>query len=167
MTSLEKIKSKILTPESLVFKLSFWNFRDQKIVFTNGVFDILHLGHVDYLSKAADLGDLLIIGVNSDESVRRLNKGPGRPINNEEQRCHLLASLFFVDAVILFNEDTPLELIKKIQPKVLVKGGDYQLNQIVGAAEVTAKGGFVHTIPLLAGYSTTLTEERIKKSSLL
>jgi len=167
MTSQEKIKSKILTPELLGFKLSIWNFRDKKIVFTNGVFDILHLGHIDYLGKTADMGDILIIGVNTDESVRGLSKGPGRPINNEEQRCHLLASLFFVDAVILFNEATPLELIRKIQPHVLVKGGDYTPDQIVGADLVTAKGGFVHTIPLLAGYSTTLTEERIKKYSHL
>jgi len=167
MTTQEKIKSKILTPESLGFKLSFWKFRDKKIVFTNGVFDLLHLGHIDYLGQASDLGDILIIGVNTDASVRNLMKGPNRPINDEEQRCHLLASLFFVDAVILFNEDTPLELIKKIQPKILVKGGDYQPEQIVGADIVKAGGGFVHTIPLLAGYSTTLTEERIKKHSQL
>src|ERR1700760_4332115 len=113
MTTPEKIQNKILSPESLGFKLSLWKFRDKKIVFTNGVFDILHLGHIDYLSKTADLGDLLIIGVNTDASTRRLNKGPGRPINNESQRCQLLASLFFVDAVILFDEDTPLELIRK------------------------------------------------------
>jgi len=163
MTMQEKIKSKILTPESLSFKLSFWKFRDKKIVFTNGCFDLLHLGHIDYLSKAADMGDILIIGVNTDASVRKL-KGSHRPISNEEQRCHLLASLFFVDAVILFDEDTPLELIRKIQPQVLVKGGDYKPEQVVGADFVTSTGGFVHIIPVLAGYSTTLTEERIKKS---
>ena len=165
MTTEEKIKNKILSPESLGHKLSFWKFRDRKIVFTNGVFDLLHLGHVDYLGKAAELGDLLIIGVNTDASVRRLNKGPGRPINSEEQRCHLLASLFFVDAVILFDEDTPLELIRKILPNVLVKGGDYKSEQIVGAELVRSAGGLVHTIPLLAGHSTTLTEDRIKKYS--
>jgi len=164
MTTQEKIKSKILTPEGLSLKLSFWKFRDKKIVFTNGCFDMLHLGHVDYLGKAADMGDLLIIGVNTDASTRKL-KGPNRPINNEEQRSYLLASLFFVDAVILFNEETPLELIRKIQPHVLVKGGDYKREQIVGADLVTAAGGFVHSIPLLTGYSTTLTEEKIKKSS--
>jgi rfaE bifunctional protein nucleotidyltransferase chain/domain len=163
MTTQEKIKSKILTPESLSFKLSFWKFRDKKIVFTNGCFDLLHLGHVDYLSKAADMGDILIIGVNTDASTRKL-KGPNRPINNEEQRCHLLASLFFVDAVILFDENTPLELVRKIQPHVLVKGGDYKPDQVVGGDFVTSNGGFVHIIPLLTGYSTTLTEERIKKS---
>lgn len=161
MNSLDKIKSKILTPETLSMKLSLWRFRDRKIVFTNGCFDLLHLGHIDYLSKAADLGDVLIIGVNTDDSVRKL-KGKGRPISNEEQRCHILASLFFVDAVILFSEETPYELIKTVQPQVLVKGGDYTISQIVGADLVASNGGFVHTIPVLAGYSTTLTEERIK-----
>ena len=163
MTSQDKINSKILTPESLKFKLGLWKFRDKKIVFTNGCFDLLHLGHIDYLGKAADLGDMLIIGVNTDESVRKL-KGANRPINNEEQRLHILASLLFVDAVILFNEETPYQLIKIIQPDVLVKGGDYTIDKIVGADIVTARGGFVHAIPLLAGYSTTLTEEKIKNS---
>jgi rfaE bifunctional protein nucleotidyltransferase chain/domain len=167
MTTPEKIKSKILTPESLGFRLSVWNFKNKKIVFTNGVFDLLHLGHIDYLSQASDMGDILIIGVNTDASVRRLNKGPDRPINNEEQRCHLLAALSFVDAIILFDEDTPLELIRKIKPRVLVKGGDYKPEQIVGSDIVLASGGLVHSIPLLAGYSTTLTEERLKKSTRL
>jgi len=161
MTSSEKIKYKILTPESLKLKLGVWRFQDKKIVFTNGCFDLLHLGHVDYLGKAADLGDVLVIGVNTDASVQRL-KGNHRPINNEEQRTHLLASLFFVDAVVLFEDATPYELIRFIQPGVLVKGGDYKPEDIVGADLVKANGGFVHTIPLLAGYSTTLTEEKIK-----
>ena len=164
MTSLEKINSKILTAETLGHKLGLWRFRDLKIVFTNGCFDLIHKGHIDYLSKAADLGDLLIIGVNTDESVRKL-KGNNRPINDAGQRIHILASLFFVDAVILFNEETPIELIKTIRPHVLVKGGDYAVNQVVGADAVTANGGFVHIIPLLTGYSTTLTEEKIKKAS--
>ncbi len=163
MTSQEKIKNKILTRESLRLKLGAWRFHSKKIVFTNGCFDLLHLGHVDYLGKAADLGDLLIIGVNTDASVKKL-KGAYRPINNEEQRLHLLASLFFVDAVILFDEETPYELIRSIQPHVLVKGGDYTPDKIVGADIVTANGGFVHVIPLLAGYSTTLTEEKIKNT---
>ncbi|MEO8085280.1 MAG: D-glycero-beta-D-manno-heptose 1-phosphate adenylyltransferase [Bacteroidota bacterium] len=163
MTSLEKIKNKIYTPESLRLKLGEWRFRDRKIVFTNGCFDLLHLGHIDYLGKAADLGDMLIIGVNTDQSVQKL-KGQNRPINNEEQRTHLLASLLFVDAVILFDEETPFDLIKIIQPDVLVKGGDYTPDKVVGADLVTANGGFVHIIPLLAGYSTTLTEEKIKNS---
>lgn len=162
MTSLEKIQNKILSPESLVYKLGVWRFQDKKIVFTNGCFDLLHLGHIDYLSKAADLGDVLIIGVNTDASVRKL-KGLNRPISDEKQRTHVLASLFFVDAVILFDEETPKELIRKIQPHVLVKGGDYTQDQVVGADTVTTNGGFVHIIPLLAGYSTTLTEEKIKK----
>ncbi len=163
MTSQEKILNKILTPETIALKLGVWKFQSKKIVFTNGCFDLLHLGHIDYLGKAADLGDLLIVGVNTDSSVQHL-KGRGRPINNEVQRLHLLASLFFVDAVILFNEETPYELIRNIQPDVLIKGGDYTPENIVGADIVKAKGGFVHTIPLLAGYSTTLTEEKIKKT---
>ncbi len=166
MTSQEKIKSKILTHDSLRTKLGMWRFKDRKIVFTNGCFDILHLGHIDYLSKAADEGDLLVIGVNTDESVRKL-KGNNRPINNEEQRSHVLASLFFVDAVILFSEETPYELIKTIQPDVLVKGGDYTIDKIVGADIVAAHGGFTKVIPLLAGYSTTLTEEKIKSAGRL
>jgi D-glycero-beta-D-manno-heptose 1-phosphate adenylyltransferase len=161
MNPQEKINSKILTPESLKLKLGLWKFRDRKIVFTNGCFDLLHLGHVDYLGKAAELGDVLVVGVNTDASVRKL-KGKNRPINHEDQRLRILASMFFVDAVILFDEDTPYELIRTIQPHVLVKGGDYTPDTIAGADIVAAGGGFVHVIPLLAGYSTTLTEEKIK-----
>jgi rfaE bifunctional protein nucleotidyltransferase chain/domain len=165
MTTQEKIESKILSHESLKRKLELWKFRDQKIVFTNGCFDLLHLGHIDYLGKAAEMGDILIVGVNTDASVHKL-KGNYRPINSQLQRTHLLASLFFVDAIILFNEETPYELIRMIQPHVLVKGGDYTIDKIVGADIVTAYGGFVYTIPLLTGYSTTLTEEKIKKGSI-
>lgn len=166
MTTEEKIKKKIHTPDSLRFTLGVWKFQDKKIVFTNGCFDLVHLGHIDYLGKAADLGDLLIVGINSDVSVKKL-KGQSRPINDEKQRLELIASLLFVDAVILFNEDTPYELIRLIQPDVLVKGGDYTPENIVGADLVTKAGGFVHTLPLLAGYSTTLTEEKIKNSGRL
>ncbi len=166
MTSQEKIKNKIYTLETLRLKLGVWRFHQKKIVFTNGCFDLLHLGHIDYLGKAADLGDLLIVGVNTDTSVNKL-KGVNRPISKEEQRLHLLASLFFVDAVILFDEETPYDLIRFIQPQVLVKGGDYSIDNIVGADLVKAGGGFVHTIPLLTGYSTTLTEEKIKNSRSL
>lgn len=144
----------------------YGGFIRKKIVFTNGCFDLLHLGHIDYLGKAADLGDLLIVGVNTDASVNKL-KGVNRPISKAEQRLHLLASLFFVDAVILFDEETPYDLIRFIQPQVLVKGGDYSIDNIVGADLVKAGGGFVHTIPLLTGYSTTLTEEKIKNSRSL
>ena len=163
MTMPEVIRSKVLTPEGLIHKLSYWRFFGKKIVFTNGCFDILHLGHVDYLSRAASLGDVLLIGVNSDASTRRL-KGEGRPINGEEQRQMLLASLFFVDYVILFEDDTPYELIKTVQPDVLVKGGDYNPDTIVGADVVRAKGGLVTTIGLLTGYSTTFVEKKIKNS---
>ena len=162
MTSLQIIKNKIFTAETLKPQVSIWRFRDKKIVFTNGCFDLLHLGHVEYLAQAADMGDVLIIGVNTDDSVQKL-KGRNRPINGQEQRTHLLASLFFVGAVILFSEETPYNLIEMIRPNVLVKGGDYDPKKIVGADIVSGYGGFVHTIPLLTGYSTTLTEEKIKK----
>ena len=131
-----------------------WRFQSKKIVFTNGVFDILHLGHVDYLSKAADEGDVLVIGVNTDNSVKRL-KGPERPVNSEIQRTRILAALRFTDAVVLFDEDTPYELIRTIQPDVLVKGADYAPESIVGYDIVTARGGRVKSIELLEGFSTT------------
>lgn len=132
----------------------------KKIVFTNGCFDILHLGHIDYLAKASDLGDILVLGVNSDASTRGL-KGPNRPINNQEQRSVLLAALHFIDAVIIFDDPTPLELIKTVHPDVLVKGSDYNLSNIVGADIVQSYGGVVKTIDFLPGYSTTLIEEKI------
>ena len=134
--------------------LAIWRFQGERIVFTNGCFDILHLGHIDYLSKAADLGDVLIIGLNSDESVWRL-KGADRPVNNEDARAVVLASLSFVTAVVLFSTDTPYELIHVIQPDVLVKGADYKPDEIVGNEIVTLKGGQVVTIDLLPGYSST------------
>ena len=126
----------------------------KKIVFTNGCFDILHLGHVQYLSQAKDLGDILVIGLNSDLSVKRL-KGETRPVNPEHARALVLAALQFVDYVILFEEGTPFELIQKIIPDVLVKGGDYQKDQIVGADIVTANGGEVVVLDFVDGYSTT------------
>jgi rfaE bifunctional protein nucleotidyltransferase chain/domain len=138
-----------------------WKFLRKKIVFTNGCFDILHLGHVDYLSKAADLGNILIVGVNSDASTSRL-KGPNRPINDEKQRTILLASMGFIDGIVVFDEPTPLELIKLVKPDVLVKGSDYNLSNIVGADVVQSYNGSVKTIEFIPGYSTTLIEERIK-----
>lgn len=143
---------KILTLEALKEERSHW--RDQKVVFTNGCFDILHLGHVDYLEKAASKGDRLIVAVNTDASVKKL-KGNDRPLNEEYARARLIAALGFVDAVVLFSEDTPLSLIKILEPDVLVKGSDYQLSNIVGADIVIQKGGKVETIDLVAGYSTT------------
>ena len=126
----------------------------QKVVFTNGCFDILHKGHTTYLQSARKLGDALIIGLNSDESVNSL-KGPGRPINNETDRAKVLLSLGFIDAVIIFNEETPQELISELLPDVLVKGGDYNKNEIAGYSDVEANGGEVKILPFLKGYSTT------------
>jgi len=160
MPQLDAIKSKILSGSELERNLAYWNFRDQKIVFTNGCFDLLHLGHIDYLSKAADLGNILLIGLNTDASVSRI-KGPHRPLQDEQSRAMVLASLKFVDAVVLFDEDTPYELIQKIQPDVLVKGSDYNPEDIVGYDIVIARGGKVVTIDFLHGYSTSGIEKRI------
>ncbi|MEE0948444.1 MAG: D-glycero-beta-D-manno-heptose 1-phosphate adenylyltransferase [Bacteroidales bacterium] len=163
MTQLEVIENKILTNEGLEQRIAQWKKQNLKIVFTNGCFDLLHLGHVDYLAKAKDLGDRLIIGVNTDASVRRL-KGEFRPLQDENSRLHLLAALEVVDAVVLFDEDTPYELIKQVQPDVLVKGADYKPESIVGYDIVTSRGGKVETIEYLEGYSTTSIEQRILKS---
>lgn len=162
MTTLEKIKSKLFERDALRRQIAVWRFQSKKIVFTNGCFDLLHLGHIDYLSKAADEGDILIIGVNTDSSVVRMKKNHP-PVNAAEQRTMVLASLSFVDAVVLFDEDTPMELIQYLQPDVLVKGADYALKDIAGADFVLQKGGMVKTIEILPGYSTSLTFEKIKK----
>lgn len=163
MNNLERIQLKILNREKLENQLAYWRFKDQKIVFTNGCFDLLHLGHIDYLSKAKDLGDVLIIGVNTDDSVRRL-KGESRPITDDNSRSSIIASLQFVNAVVLFDEDTPYELIKQVQPDVLVKGSDYKAEDIVGYDIVKDKGGEIVTIDFLEGYATTTIEDKIKKS---
>ena len=157
------IERKILSLENLFPYLNIWRFQDQKIVFTNGCFDLLHLGHIDYLSKAADLGNKLVIGLNSDHSTSAL-KGPNRPITNQTSRSHLLASLFFVDAVVLFDEETPYELIKAVRPDVLVKGADYTIDKIVGADIVLSNGGEVKTIEYIEGYSTSAIEQKIRNS---
>ena len=162
MMQLDIVKSKILNSENLNIHLNVWRFKDQKIVFTNGCFDILHHGHIIYLSRAKDLGNKLIIGLNSDPSVKRL-KGEGRPVNNQDNRAISLASLQFVDAVILFNEDTPYELIKRVQPDILVKGSDYKPEEIVGADIVLAGGGKIHTIDFVEGYSSTNIINKLKK----
>ena len=154
MKHLEKIYDKILNRESLEEKLNLWRKEGKTIVFSNGCFDILHRGHVEYLSKAADLGDILIIGLNTDASVKRI-KGPSRPVNDEKARAVVLAALEFVDAIIFFEEDTPYNLIKNVQPDVLVKGKDYKAEDIVGYDIVTNKGGKVETIELVEGFSTT------------
>ena len=160
MTNIETIGKKILAWDDVQELMTSIRESDKKIVFTNGCFDILHYGHVNYLAQAAELGDILFIGVNSDASTKRL-KGPTRPINKELDRAALLAGLFFVDFLCVFEGDTPLDLIKNVNPHVLVKGGDYSIDQIVGADFVTAQGGRVTTIPFVDGYSTTNT---IKKS---
>ena len=158
---LSAIKAKILDKSTLRATLTRWRLFDQKIVFTNGCFDILHYGHLHYLAAAKALGDKLIIGINSEDSVKRL-KGQHRPINDDLTRYHLLAALSFVDAVIEFEADTPYELIKKIQPNILVKGGDWQIEQIVGADLVLANGGLVKSLPFVEGYSTTNIETKIR-----
>ncbi|MFN4145029.1 MAG: D-glycero-beta-D-manno-heptose 1-phosphate adenylyltransferase [Runella sp.] len=154
---------KIISREEAHQQVKDWKQLGQKIVFTNGCFDIVHLGHIDYLEKARALGDKLILGLNTDASVNRL-KGPSRPVVNEYARARLMAALSFVDAVILFDEPTPLELIQTICPDILVKGDDYSLNNIVGADFVVGRGGVVETIPLVKGYSTTSLIEKIKNS---
>lgn len=164
MSKLEIIKGKVFRTEELRANLNIWRLLEKKIVFTNGCFDLLHLGHVDYLSKAADLGDKLVIGLNSDASTSAL-KGPGRPIIDQYSRSIMLASLSFVDAVILFDEPTPLELIAWIRPDVLVKGADYTVDQIVGSDLVLEYGGDVQTIEYLSGYSTTIIEKKIRSLS--
>ncbi len=159
----QHIASKLLSKNSLLEKLKLWNDANEKIVFTNGCFDIIHQGHIDYLAKAADLGTKLIIGVNTDASVSKL-KGKHRPIQDEKSRLLILASFEFTDVVILFDEETPYELIKLIQPDVLVKGSDYKAENIVGYDIVTAKGGEVKTLDFLDGFSTSAIEKKIKST---
>lgn len=163
MTHLQNIQHKIITRTDLDKQLQQWKSENKKVVFTNGCFDILHLGHIDYLSKAADMGDVLVIGLNADESVSRL-KGAHRPINNEQSRGMILAALEFVGAVVKFDEDTPYELIKQVSPDVLVKGADYTIEKIVGYDIVQANGGEVRTIAYIEGYSTSAIEKKIKES---
>ena len=162
MQHLEIIKRKILTRDELTGLLGVWKFLEKKIVFTNGCFDLLHLGHIDYLSKAKDHGDLLIVGVNTDASVSRL-KGAHRPLTDETSRSMIMASLHFVDFVTLFDEDTPYELIKLVQPDVLIKGKDYKPEDVVGYDIVNGNGGQVVTIDLVEGYSTTAIEQKIRE----
>jgi D-beta-D-heptose 7-phosphate kinase/D-beta-D-heptose 1-phosphate adenosyltransferase len=134
------------------------------VVFTNGVFDLLHPGHIELLRGAHAEGTQLVVGVNADASVRRLNKGPERPIRAENDRAYVLAALEMVDAVVVFDQDTPLELVRHLEPDVIVKGGDYAPDTVVGAADVTARGGRVVIIPLWPGHSTTSTVEKLRGS---
>jgi rfaE bifunctional protein nucleotidyltransferase chain/domain len=155
------IQSKILdSRKHLAQRCAAWKASGQTVVFTNGCFDILHRGHLEYLAHAAGMGNRLVIGVNTDASVKRL-KGPLRPVISESDRLFALASLLVVDAVCLFDEDTPAEMIEAVRPDVLAKGGDYTIDTIVGAREVLARGGRVEVIPFVEGYSTTGLIEKI------
>lgn len=157
------IPHKIFALPQLQQAIMRWRFLGKSIAFTNGCFDLLHKGHIASLSEAASEGDILIVGVNSDASTKRL-KGNERPINDEDSRALILASLAIVDAVIIFEEDTPLNLIKVIMPDVIVKGGDYTIEQIEGAKEVMANGGRVVINPIVEGFSSTRIIEQIKKN---
>ena len=161
MNYFKKICNKNIDKEGLAKWLDECRKNGKKIVFTNGCFDILHRGHVEYLAKAAAFGDVMVVGLNTDASVKRL-KGPSRPVNDEYARAFVLAGLEFVSAVVLFDEDTPYNLIKKVQPDFLVKGSDYKPENIVGYDIVTAKGGKVVTVDLVEGYSTTKTIEKMQ-----
>jgi D-glycero-beta-D-manno-heptose 1-phosphate adenylyltransferase len=153
--------AKVVSRDELLARLG--RPRTAKVVFTNGVFDVLHRGHVEYLAGARALGDVLVVAVNTDDSARRLGKGPGRPVNAQDDRAYVLAGLAAVDYVTLFGEDTPRELVAALLPDVLVKGGDYSKEEIVGAAEVEAAGGRVVVAPLVPGHSTTSILERVRQ----
>jgi len=161
MDYLDVIKEKIITDETLGPLLTYWRLKDNRIVFTNGCFDILHRGHIEYLSKTASLGDIVVVGLNSDRSVRKI-KGNDRPLQDEYSRALVMASLKQVTGVCLFDEETPYNLISRVKPDVLVKGGDYKVEEIVGADVVKAYGGEVVTIDFLKGYSTSVLIERIQ-----
>ena len=161
---IQGIQEKICTWESILSQIEQWRANQEVIVFTNGCFDLLHYGHLTYLAEARSLGDRLVIGLNSQDSVSRL-KGAHRPIKDEISRIHLLAGFSFVDAVVTFQEDTPYDLIQHILPNILVKGGDWQPHQIVGADLVLEQGGVVKSLPFIEGYSTTLLEQKIRSWS--
>lgn len=163
MTFHQLLKSKIVSKEQALEQIKSLRAGKKRIVFTNGCFDILHPGHVDYLSQARDLGDFLILGLNTDTSVKKLNKAPNRPINTEKTRAIVLAGLACIDLIVFFDDETPYELIKFLQPNVLVKGNDYKAENIIGYDVVKANGGEIITIPMLEGYSTTKLIEKILK----
>ncbi|MDI9867114.1 D-glycero-beta-D-manno-heptose 1-phosphate adenylyltransferase [Flectobacillus sp. DC10W] len=155
-------QDKICTLEQAINQVEKWQSEGKKIVFTNGCFDIVHLGHIDYLEKARNLGDKLVLGLNTDASVNRL-KGPTRPVVNEYARSRMMAAFEFVDTVILFDEPTPLQVIEQVKPDILVKGDDYTVETIVGSDFVLEKGGEVKTISLVEGYSTSSLIQKIKQ----
>ena len=163
MSRLNKINSKIFSLDDLKNQVNAWKQAGEEVVFTNGCFDIIHRGHIEVLAQTADLGDRLIIGLNSDTSTQKL-KGKNRPIIEEQSRAILLASLEFVDAVILFSEDTPINLISTLLPDVLAKGGDYEIETIVGHEIVQNNGGKVILIPFVDEFSSTTIIDKIKKS---
>ena len=163
MSHLNTLNNKIFTLEELKSKTNSWKENGQKVVFTNGCFDIVHRGHIEVLARTADLGDKLIIGLNSDSSIQKL-KGEDRPIINEQSRAVLLAALSFVDAVVLFSEDTPLNLISTLVPDVLAKGGDYEIETIVGHEIIQQNGGEVILVPFVDGFSSTTIIDKIKNS---
>ena len=162
MRSSQGISQKIFTAAELMRQVRGWRLKGKKIVFTNGVFDLLHRGHIASLTEAASYGEILVVGVNADASVKQL-KGNSRPVNDEQSRALLLASLLQTDAVIIFEEDTPLELIKMLMPDTLVKGGDYSVEQIAGAKEVLAAGGAVKLAGMVENISTTKIIEQLSK----
>ena len=162
MTADRVATSRVMAPDMVRAFVGREREAGRRIVFTNGVFDLLHPGHVRYLQDARALGDLLVVGINADESVRR-NKGPNRPINPQHERAEVLAALACVDAVIVFSEDTPAEIIRLVQPDILVKGADWAADAIVGRDTVEARGGQVVRIPVEEGYSTTAIIERIRR----
>lgn len=162
MSQRSKLEQKIMGRETLIKQVAAWKMAGEKVVFTNGCFDLLHYGHVDYLFRAADLGTRMVVALNTDASVSRI-KGPHRPIQGEESRALVMAGLACVDAVTFFDEETPDSLITSLLPNVLVKGADYSINQIIGARQVIEAGGKVMTIPLSTGYSTSAIEARILK----
>jgi rfaE bifunctional protein nucleotidyltransferase chain/domain len=174
MSHLSNVENKVYSLSGLLKVVDSWKQQQQKVVFTNGCFDLVHLGHISYLAEAADLGTKLIIGVNSDASVKQQGKRASRPLKDENSRAKILAALEFVDAVVIFNEETPQKLISSILPDVLVKGGDYDPTEtdtqskkfIVGSKEVHSAGGDVKVISFLPGYSTTIIENKIISSSL-
>jgi len=160
---LEKtLLNKISDLQSLKVSIAQWQSEGKRVVFTNGVFDLLHIGHITYMAKAAELGDKLVIGLNSDSSVKRI-KGEDRPVNDQNSRAALLAALFFVDAIVVFEEDTPINVITSLMPDILVKGADYSIENIVGAKDVMANGGEVKTIDFVEGYSSTSIIKKIRE----
>ena len=170
MTRLEYVQAKITDTEATKKKIATWRLKGEKVVFTNGCFDILHKGHVTYLAQAAELGNKMIVALNTDSSVKRQGKGDDRPVNKNDARAMVLASLGFIDAIVFFDNDTPISIIKELQPDVLVKGADYDPEEtdenaptyIVGSDVVKQNGGEVKAIPLVEGFSTTSIINKLK-----